>query len=99
MFSLFVPEIKRAFDHLVQGKDAAEWLPSLHQGSQSVTNYSTKCQNPGSKKWAEGGSFTGGFGLRVNKGDKERTSHKWQGSPEALISRSVHLNDGCRKSG
>lgn len=54
MFSLFVPEIRRAFDHLVQGKEAAEWLPSLHQGSQSVANYLTEFRIPAPKSgWNE----------------------------------------------
>lgn len=37
---IFVTEMRRVFDHSVQGSEAATCLFSLRQGSQSAANYS-----------------------------------------------------------
>ena len=39
-YDTFVTEMKKVFDHLVQGSEAATRLFSLRQGSQSAANYS-----------------------------------------------------------
>lgn len=38
----FVKELKKVFDHSVQGREASKRLLNLHQGTQSVAEYSVE---------------------------------------------------------
>lgn len=40
LFSQFSAELRRVFDHTLQGQEATKRLFSLSQGSQSVADYS-----------------------------------------------------------
>lgn len=39
---LFISEIRKVFDHPVRGREAANWLPSLHQGNRPVVEYTVQ---------------------------------------------------------
>lgn len=73
-YDYFVSEMRKVFDHPVQGRDAAKRLLSLRQGSRSVAEYSvefrTVAAESGWNQEALQGVFLGGLSERMISGPR-----------------------------
>lgn len=94
----FVSEMRRVFDHPVQGKEAAKRLLSLRQGSLSVAEYAVEFRilaaESGWDEVALQGVFTHGLGDYIKD---ELAARDETDNLESLISLSIRLDNRLRE--
>lgn len=97
-FDLFEAELKKVFDHPVQGKEAARRMLTLHQGSKSVAEYSvdfrTLAAEAGWDNTALMSVFTNGLSEQIKD---ELAVKDDYADLDSLISAAIRLDNRIRE--
>ena len=97
-FDLFVSEMRRVFDHPVEGGDAAKRLMSLRQGSRSVAEFSVEFRTVAANSGWNDQSLQGIFLSCLNEPIKDELATRDEAdSLEEVISLSIRLDNRLRE--
>ena len=97
-FDLFVTEMRRVFDHPVEGGDAAKRLMSLRQGSRSVAEFSVEFRTVAVNSGWNDQSLQGIFLSCLNEPIKDELATRDEAdSLEEVISLSIRLDNRLRE--
>ena len=97
-YLLFIAELRKVFDHPVQGKEAANRLLSLRQGSKSVAEYAVEFRILAAESGWEEVSLQGVFVLGLAENIKDELAARDEtDSLDSLISLSIRLDNRLRE--
>lgn len=97
-YSEFTAEMRKIFDHPVQGKDAAKRLLSLHQGPRSVTELAIEFRCLAAESGWNEEALHGVFQHALNENIKdELVSLKEPDGLDELISLSIRIDNRLRE--
>lgn len=94
----FVTELKRVFDHPIQGKEAGQRLFSLRQGSSSVSQYSVNFRIVATESRWDEAALRGAFFHGLNEDLKDELAARDESADlETLISLAIRIDNRLRE--
>ena len=97
-FDLFVAEMRKVFDHPVEGGNAAKRLISLRQGSRSVAEFSVEFRTHAARSGWNDRSLCGSFLSALSESIKDELATREEANTlDELISLSIRLDNRLRE--